>query len=142
MEKCRKKAWRLLSAKPTDKAITRDGREVLKWRVVGDPKESLWVTEVTLRDSADGRKRLTYVVNHNGRRYANVQSDDDIFLMLPPKVSRYEGAPPDVMPDVMRAIEAAKNHDIASVRLANKHDPYECYGSGESSRYMIIDNSE
>lgn len=142
MEKCRKKAWRLLSAKPTDKAITRDGREVLKWCVVGDPKESLWVTKVTLRDSDDGRKRLTYVVNHNGRRYANVQSDDDIFLMLPPKVSRYEGAPPDVMPDVMRAIEAAKNHDIASVMLANKHNPYECYGSGENSRYMIIDNSE
>lgn len=117
MDKRRLKPWCLISAKQTDKAVTRDGREVLKWRVISDPKVTLWATEVTVKDPDDKRKRLTYIVNHNGRRYANIQSADDIYKLLPPKPMPEHGQHPDVMPDVLRAIEAAKNRDIASVKL-------------------------
>lgn len=78
--KKRLKPWRLISAKPSDKVVTRDGREVLKLQIVNDPKESLWATEVTIKDPNDKRKRLTYMVNHNGRRYLNIPTDDDILI--------------------------------------------------------------
>lgn len=77
MEKYRLKPWRLLSAKPTDKAITRDGREV-----------------------------------------------------------------PDVMPDVMKAIEAAKRGDTTLIRLANKHSPYERSEGGINGRYYLCSDSD
>lgn len=142
MDKPRVKPWRLISAKQTDKAVTRDGREVLRWRVISDPKVTLWATEVTVKDPEDKRKKLTYIVNHNGRRYANIQSADDIYKLLPPKPMPEHDNRPDVMPDVLRAIEAAKNHDVERIRLANKYSPYEHRRGCTSDRFMIIDNSE
>lgn len=112
------KPWRQISAKPTDKVVTRDGREVLKWELISDPKESLWATQVTVRNPADRRKKMTYVVNHNGRRYANIQSDDDILIEVPVVVREPQGE--GCMPDPIRAIKAVQDGDMAGVRSANK----------------------
>ena len=116
--KAKLKPWRLISAKPTDKVVTRDGREVLSWEVIEDPKETLWATRVKVKDPADRRRNMTYMVNHNGRRYINVQSDDDILIEVP--IRRHNTGVRDCMPDVMKAIEAAKNGDMAGVRSGNK----------------------
>ena len=118
MERKKLKPWRLITAKKEQKVVTRDGREVLTWEVVGDPKESLWVTKVTVKDAADKRKRVTYMVNHNGRRYANIQSADDILVEVVVSVS--DPSDTGCMPDPMRAIRAIREGDIGSVRLANK----------------------
>ena len=128
--------------KPTDKVVTRDGREVVKLEVVKDPKESLWATEVTVKDPSDKRKRLTYMVNHNGRRYLNIQSADDILIEVAMSDKRVaEGEERDCMPDVMKAIEAAKNGDMAGVRSGNKDSGYfRKAGSGDS--YYIGSNSD
>ena len=112
------KPWRLISAKPSDKVVTRDGREVLKWELIGDPKESLWVTQVTVRDPSDGRKKMKYVVNHNGRRYANIQSADDILIEVVAKAREPQST--GCMPDPIRAIKAIQEGDMAGVRSANK----------------------
>lgn len=116
------KPWRLISAKPSDKVVTRDGREVLKWELIGDPKESLWVTQVTVRDPADRRKKMKYVVNHNGRRYANVQSNDDILIEVAAKVREPQSA--GCMPAPIRGIKAIQEGDMAGVRLANKESGF------------------
>ena len=115
--KTKLKAWRLISAKPSDKVVTRDGREVLSWEVIENPKETLWATRVKVKDPADKRRNMTYMVNHNGRRYINIPSDDDIFIEVSVKEHRSKR---DCMPDVMKAIEAAKNGDMAGVRSGNK----------------------
>lgn len=139
--KTKLKAWRLISAKQTDKVVTRDGREVLKWEVIDDPGVTLWATQVTVKDPSDKRKKLTYVVNHNGRRYSNVQSADDILIEVPMKVRRDMTEERDCMPDVMKAIEAAKNGDMAGVRSGNKDSGFfRKAGSGDS--YYIGSNSD
>ena len=114
--------WRLISWRPSDKVVTRDGREVVKMEVINDPKESLWATQVTTKDPENKRRRVTYIVNHNGRRYANVKTGDDILVELPVKESKPQEH--DCMPDVMAAIAAAKERDIAAIRLANKSSSY------------------
>lgn len=114
------KPWRLISAKPSDKVVTRDGREVLKLQVVNDPKESLWATEVTIKDPNDKRKRLTYMVNHNGRRYLNIPTDDDILIEVAVPEKESSICERDCMPDVLKAVEAAKRGDMAGVRSGNK----------------------
>lgn len=129
----------MISAKPTDKAVTRDGREVLRWRVISDPKETLWATEVTVKDPEDKRKKLTYIVNHNGRRYANIQSADDILVEV--VVSVAEASETGCMPDPMRAIRAIQEGDIGSVRLANKESGTWSRRDG-GDRYYIGTNDE
>jgi hypothetical protein len=114
--------WRLISWRPSDKVVTRDGREVVKMEVINDPKESLWATQVTTKDPENKRRRVTYIVNHNGRRYANIKTGDDILVELPVKESKPREH--DCMPDVMAAIAAAKERDIAAIRLANKSSSY------------------
>lgn len=136
------KPWRLISAKPSDKVVTRDGREVVKLEVVKDPKESLWATEVTIKDPNDKRKRLTYMVNHNGRRYLNIRSDDDILIEVVMTDKRVaEEGERECMPDVMKAVEAAKRGDMAGVRSGNKDSGFfRKAGSGDS--YYIGSNSD
>jgi hypothetical protein len=90
--------------------------------VINDPKESLWATQVTTKDPENGRRRVTYIVNHNGRRYANIKTGDDILVELPVKVTKPQEH--DCMPDVMAAIAAAKERDVAAIRLANKSSSY------------------
>ena len=128
------KPWRLISAKPTDKVVTRDGREVLKWELIGDPKESLWVTQVTVRDPADKRKKLKYVVNHNGRRYANIQSADDILIEVIVKAREPQSA--GCMPDPIRAIKAVQEGDMAGVRSANKESGFGCKTTTGDTYYV------
>lgn len=131
------KPWRLISAKPTDKVVTRDGREVLKWELIGDPKESLWVTQVTVKDPADKRKKMAYLVNHNGRRYANVQSNDDILIEVPVKAREPQSA--GCMPDPIRAIKAIQEGDMAGVRLANK-ETNSCRRANAGDSYYVGSN--
>lgn len=116
------KPWRLISAKPTDKVVTRDGREVLKWELIGDPKESLWVTQVTVKDPVNKRKKMVYLVNHNGRRYANIQSADDILIEVIMKTREPQST--GCMPDPIRAIKAIQEGDMAGVRSANKESGF------------------
>ncbi len=116
------KPWRLISAKSSDKVVTRDGREVLKWELIGGPKESLWVTQVTVRDPSDGRKKMKYLVNHNGRRYANIQSADDILIEVVTKAREPQST--GCMPDPIRAIKAIQEGDVAGVRSANKESGF------------------
>ena len=140
--KTKLKAWRLISAKQTDKVVTRDGREVLKWEVIDDPGVTLWATQVTVKDPSDKRKKLTYVVNHNGRRYSNVQSADDILIEVPVKVRRDMTEERDCMPDVMKAIEAAKNGDMAGVRTGNKDSGFFRKSSSGDSFYIGSNSDE
>ena len=135
------KAWRLISAKPTDKVVTRDGREVLSWEVIEDPMATLWATRVKVKDPADRRKNLTYMVNHNGRRYSNIQSADDILIELPSKESRERVHERDCMPEPLRAIEAAKRNDMAGIRSANKDSGY-FRTAGTSDRFYIGSNCD
>lgn len=135
------KPWRLLTAKPTDKVVTRDGREVLKWEVVCDPKESLWATEVTVKDPSDKRKRLTYMVNHNGRRYLNTPTDDDILIEVAIPAKEAPMCERDCMPDVLKAVKAAKRGDMAGVRSGNKDSGY-VRAAGTSDRFYIDSNCD
>ena len=128
------KPWRLISAKPTDKVVTRDGREVLTWELIGDPKESLWVTQVTVRDPADKRKKMKYVVNHNGRRYANIQSADDILIEVIVKAREPQST--GCMPDPIRAIKAIQEGDMAGVRSANKESGFGCKTNTGDTYYV------
>lgn len=116
------KPWRLISAKPTDKVVTRDGREVLSWEVIENPKETLWATRVKVKDPADRRRNMTYVVNHNGRRYANIQSNDDILIEVVVKAREPQST--GCMPDSIRAIKAIQEGDMAGVRSANKESSF------------------
>ena len=88
---------------------TRDRREVMAWRTVGDPRESLWCVEVTVNDP---QGELTYRVNQNGHRYANVKSSDDILVV--------DDARLGCMPEPLKAIECAKRGDMPGIRSANK----------------------
>lgn len=76
----------------------------------------------TTKAPENKRRRVTYIVNHNGRRYANIKTGDDILVELPVKESKPREH--DCMPDVMAAIAAAKERDIAAIRLANKSSSY------------------
>jgi hypothetical protein len=96
-----------------DTLRTRDGRAVLAWRVVEDPATSLWPVEV---DVMTQDRVLTYLVNQNGRRYANVKSGDDVLV-----VDEHHKC--DCMPDAMSAIEAVRRGDLAGARSANKDKP-------------------
>lgn len=134
------KPWRLISAKPSDKVVTRDGREVLKWEVVKDPKESLWATQITTKDPADKRKRVTYLVNHNGRRYTNIQSSDDIVIEVPVKERGEELT--GCMPDPILAIKAIKEGNMAGVRSANKGSGYLRRDNMGDSYYLGTNSDE
>ena len=90
---------------------TRDGREVLAWRVVKDPATSTWPVEVDVV-GPNGKDVLTYLVNQNGRKHANVTCDDDIILVDDAKL--------DCMPDVIKAIRCTQRGDMPGVRSANK----------------------
>lgn len=98
-------------ATPDERLRTRDGREVIAWRVIEDPASHPWAIEVDVRDYHEGGI-LTYIVNQNGQRYANIKSEDDIYV----KEIKHN----DTMPDVFKAIEAVKRGDMQDVRLANK----------------------
>lgn len=90
---------------------TRDGREVLAWRVVKDPATSTWPVEVDVV-AHNGQDTLTYLVNQNGRKHANVTCDDDILIVDDAKL--------DCMPEPLGAIRCAQRGDMAGVRSFNK----------------------
>ena len=109
-EKVRKQ-FALSSAKKDGKYVTRDGRKVIRWRLIHDPKQSLWPVEVTV-EVPHSRGRVKYVVNQNGRRYANVRSVDDIYEASP--------WPYDCMPNPIDAIQYARTKQYSRIKAANK----------------------
>lgn len=111
-----RKQFALSSAKKDGKYVTRDGRKVIAWRLIRDPKSSLWPVEVTV-ETRRTKAQVAYIVNHNGRRYANVRSEDDIFEL---GHKRPEPWPYDCMPNPIEAIGYIKEHKYYAVRLANK----------------------
>lgn len=117
MDKQRER-FSLQSAKKTTKYITRDGRKVISWRLIHDPHRSLWPVEVTV-EVPNTQGAVSYVVNHNGRRYANVRSADDIFE-LAGKKRRTEPWPYDVMPNPIEAIQYARTKQYSRIKVANK----------------------
>lgn len=121
MTQNKRRPFRLVSARSSDVIVTRDGREVLKWEVVENPEDVLWATKVTAKAREDKRKRVTYFVNHNGRRFANVQSEDDLFIVIPRSREDVTDAPRDCMPDTLRGVEAIRNGDWSAVRSSNKN---------------------
>ena len=113
---------------------------MLKWELIGDPKESLWVTQVTVQDPADKRKKMKYVVNHNGRRYANIQSADDILIEVIVKAREPQSA--GCMPDPIRAIKTIQEGDMAGVRSANKDSGFWCKTNMGDTYYVGFDCDE
>lgn len=112
---CRRR-FALQSARETTRYVTRDGRRVIRWRLIHDPEHSLWPVEVTV-EVPHSRGRVKYVVNQNGRRYANVRSVDDIYEV---SRERLDPWPYDCMPNPIEAIGYIKEHKYYAVRQANK----------------------
>lgn len=111
-----RKQFALSSAKKDGKYVTRDGRKVIAWRLIRDPRSSLWPVEVTV-ETRRTKARVTYIVNQNGRRYANVRSEDDIFEL---GRKRLDPWPYDCMPNPIEAIGYIRAHKYYAVRQANK----------------------
>lgn len=80
--------------------ITRDGRAVDA--VVESSRAQIWRWQITVGDKV-------YKVNCNGRRYANVECDDDVL-----RVWNY-----DAMPKTMEVIEAVRRGDMGVARSLN-----------------------
>lgn len=112
---CRRR-FALQSAKKTTRYVTRDGRRVIRWRLIHDPEHSLWPVEVTV-EVPHSRGRIKYIVNQNGRRYANVRSADDIYEV---SRERLDPWPYDCMPNPIEAIGYVRTKQYGMIKIANK----------------------
>lgn len=88
------------SARDRAHLVTADGRRVD--HVESVPGAHVWRWRVTV----DG---VSYCVNSNGRRYANVKSNDDVVRVWP-----Y-----DAMPQMVEAIKATQVGDIHKAKSLN-----------------------
>lgn len=88
------------SARDRAHLVTADGRKGNSVEVV--PNATIWRWRVTVGDKS-------YCVNGNGRRYANVQSKDDVL----------RDWPYDVMAPVLEVINAVASHNYHRARSLN-----------------------
>ena len=95
------------------KLMTRDGRRVIRWRVVDDGDTLLPIEAVVETDDGYETARYTYT----GARWLNVESDDDLIVET---AKDREVRTRDCMPDVMAAIECARRGYTHGIVAANK----------------------
>lgn len=98
---------------PDTPLCTRSGIRITKWYIDLSPYNPMFPIKAKKRGSA---KYSTYTLE--GRRYQNIESSVDLFI-ADEEDSRINTRL-DAMPDVMRAIRAAKAGDMQEVMLANK----------------------
>lgn len=104
---------------------TRGGLDVLEWWLQEDVPDTFFPIRAKVMSSNGEIKVLPYT--RGGRRYINITSRYDLVIRKHKKHKRRMlqiGDRPDVMPDVMRAIECVRKKDFIGVKSANKSSKY------------------
>lgn len=104
---------------------TRGGLDVIEWWLQEDVPDSFFPVRAKVMFANGEIKVLPYT--RGGCRYINITSRYDLEIREHKKHKRRTlqiGDRPDVMPDVLRAIECVRKKDLAGVKSANKRSDY------------------
>lgn len=104
---------------------TRGGLDVLEWWLQEDVPDTFFPIRAKVMFANGEIKVLPYT--RGGRRYINITSRYDLVARKHKKHKRRTlqiGDRPDVMPDVLRAIECVRKKDFVGVKSANKRSDY------------------
>lgn len=104
---------------------TRGGLDVLEWWLQEDTPDSFFPIRAKVMFANGEIKVLSYT--RGGRRYINTTSRYDLETRKHKKHKRRTlqiGDRPDVMPDVLRAIECVRKKDFTGLKSANKSSKY------------------